>query len=146
MAKKKAKKPATRRRRISGVNTGQVISKIGGALVGYVGAKMLSNKVMPNLDEKIKGAAVVALGVFAVPRFIKGPMGEGLSIGMAVAGGDTLLRGTGLIAGIMDKPMLYLPAGQRVAGDGINNTVGGTDGIVNTVAGYNTYKRSRAEA
>lgn len=142
MAKKKTKKPATRRRRISGIGSGSLMSKVGGALVGFVGAKMLTNKLMPNLDEKIKGAAVAGAGLFLVPKFIKGPMGEGISLGMAVAGGDTLLRSTGLIAGL-NQAMMYLPMSNRVAGSGISNTVGA--GITNTVSGYNTVRRQRAE-
>ena len=142
---KKSKKPARRtaRRRISGVG-GDFMTKVAGALVGYVGGKMLAGKLMPALDDKIKGAGIAAIGVLAVPRFIKGATGEGLSIGLAVAGGDTLLRGTGLIAG-MNSPVMYLPYG-KVAGGGIANQVAG-GGISNTVAGSTTqYRRARAEA
>jgi len=143
---KKSKKPARRtaRRRISGVG-GDFMTKVAGALVGYVGGKMLAGKLMPSLDDKIKGAGIAAAGVFVVPRFIKGAMGEGLSIGLAVAGGDTLLRGTGLIAG-MNSPVLYLPT-SRVNGPGISNQVAG-NGITNQVAGrsYTSSRRARYEA
>ncbi len=149
MAKRKKTKSVRRtsRRRISGVG-GDFMTKAAGAIVGYVGGKMLSSKLLPNLDDKIKGAGVAAIGALAVPRFIKGAMGEGLSIGLVVAGGDTLLRGTGLIAGMLDKPVMYLPYGNRVAGDGIATQVAG-GGISAQVAGDisgTQYARAKAEA
>ena len=145
MAKSK-KKPArkTSRRRVSGAGSG-VFGKVGGALVGAIAGRMLSQKLLPNLDEKIKGAAIAAAGVFLVPKFIKGPMGEGLSIGLAVAGGTQILQGTGLIAGL-NSPVMYLPASRTMAGGGIAQPVAGA-GIAQPVAGYNkSYYRKRAEA
>lgn len=145
MAKSK-KKPArkTSRRRVSGAGSG-VFGKVGGALVGAIAGRMLSQKLLPNLDEKIKGAAIAAAGVFLVPKFIKGPMGEGLSIGLAVAGGTQILQGTGLIAGL-NSPVMYLPASRTMAGSGISQPVAGA-GIAQPVAGYNkSYYRKRAEA
>lgn len=146
MAKSK-KKPARRtaRRRISGVAGSGMLSKVGGALVGAVAGRMLAQKLFPTLDEKIKGAAIAAAGVFLVPKFIKGPMGEGLAIGMAVAGGTTLLQSTGLIAG-MNSPVMFLPVSNRVAGSGISQSVAGS-GISQSVAGYSSLtRRQRAES
>lgn len=146
MAKSK-KKPArkTSRRRVSGVAGSGIISKVGGALVGAIAGRMLSQKLMPNfLDEKIKGAAVAAAGIFLVPKFIKGPMGEGLAIGMAVAGGTAVLQGTGLIAGLTNSPVMYLPA-SRVSGSGVSQMVSG-GGVSQSVAGYTLTKRQKAEA
>lgn len=146
MAKSK-KKPVrkTSRRRVSGIAGSGIVSKVGGALVGAIAGRMLSQKLMPNLDEKIKGAAIAAAGVFLVPKFIKGPMGEGLAIGMAVAGGTAILQGTGLIAGLTNSPVMYLPASRTVAGNGVSQAVAG-GGVAQQVAGYTLTKRQKAEA
>lgn len=148
MAKGKSAKKAPRRkssRRVSGLANG-MLAKVGGALVGYVGARMISEKVLPNLDGKIKGAAVAAAGIFLVPKVLKNQLGEGLAIGFGVAGGHMVLQSTGLLAGVSN----YLPSYTRpmLAGSGIPQSVAGTEGISQTVGGGSsrTYARRRAEA
>ena len=70
MATKKTKqhhavKKHSGRRKMSGVK-GDFYSELGGALVGFVGGRMLSDKVLPNLDDKIKAVGLAAVGIFVV--------------------------------------------------------------------------------
>jgi len=155
--KRKPAKKTTRRKgsRVSGLVSKDLFEKAAGAIAGYVGARMLTAKVLPNLDAKIKGAATAAVGLLLIPKVLKNKLGEGMALGFAVAGGETLLQSTGLIAGI--GAIQYLPYPQRmIAGAGINQTVGGSDGISQTVGGSDgisqtvgysrSYNRRRAEA
>lgn len=143
MAKRKtAKKTATRRksRRVSGLFANGMLEKVGGALVGYVVAKMVSGKVLPKLDEKIKGASVAAIGLFVIPKVLKNSLGEGMAIGFGVAGGQMVLTSTGLLAGVDT----FLPYNSRPFLAGMNDmAVNGTDGIPSKVNGIsNKVKRS----
>lgn len=129
MAKRK-KQPAkhTRRRRVGGANS-DVYVTIGGALLGFVGGKMLAAKVLPTVDDKIKGVGLAAIGVFGVPMVSKGALAKGVTIGMGIAGGELLLQSTGLISG---SRMIAYPKTYQIAGNGIADTVGG-QGISATV-------------
>ena len=133
MAKrKKVTKRPTRRRRVSGVGS-DFMKEAVGALGGYVVAKMLAQKIMPNLDDKIKGAALAGIGVLVIPKMISGALGKGLSIGLVVGGGDLVLRSAGIISGIED--MMYVP--YQINGAGIDQSVNGmgNNGINQMVAG-----------
>lgn len=148
MAKSKRKSahktPRRHSRRISGVMNKDWFGKAAGAIVGFVGARMISDKVAPTLDAKIKGAVLIGAGLFGIPMLLKNKLGEGMSLGFAVAGGEKLLQATGVIAGTS-----YLPytAVKHIAGNGISQQVGGTDGIQQTVGGSErSYRRRRAEA
>lgn len=148
MAKSKRKSahktPRRHSRRISGIMNKDLLEKAAGAIVGFVGARMISDKVAPTLDAKIKGAVMIGAGLFAIPHLLKNKLGEGLSLGFAVAGGEKLLQATGVIAG----EMTYLPytPTRHIAGNGISQQVGGTEGISQTVSGSRSYARRRAEA
>lgn len=134
MAKKRKAAKRTTRRRMSGAGS-QGLNKILGAVVGYVGGKMLSQKLLPTMDDKIKGVALVAVGQFGVPMIGKSPMFEGLGMGVTIAGADTALRGFNVISGAGNvNPQMFLPS---MSGDGISRlTVAGADGISQTtVAG-----------
>lgn len=133
MAKKRKAAKRTTKRRMSGAGS-QGLNKILGAVVGYVGGKMLSQKLLPTMDDKIKGVALVAVGQFAVPMIGKSPMFEGLGMGVTIAGADTALRGFKVISGAGNvNPQMFLPA---MAGDGISRMTVAGDGISQTtVAG-----------
>lgn len=90
---------------------------------------MLAAKLLPAVDDKIKGVGLAAVGVFGVPLISKGAMAKGATIGLALAGGELLLQSTGLISG---AKMIAYPQYRQVAGSGIAETVGG-QGISNTV-------------
>jgi len=83
--KKRVTKRKTSRRRIGAVGKGNImdlVAVVGGAVIGRYVAK----KVLPNLDEKIKNAAVIGVGLF-LPKFIKSSTGKALGTGMIAAGG-----------------------------------------------------------
>lgn len=135
MAKKgKAAKrrTTTRRRRSVGAINKSLLAKAAGAIGGYVAAEMLTSKVAPTMDAKIKGAAVIAIGLFGVPMLLKNEMGEGLALGFAVSGGHTILKGMNIISGT--RPMM-LPYNQQrqIAGPGVPGFVNGAGvpGFVN---------------
>lgn len=138
----KRKKTAKRkpvRRRMSGVGTSNEMNKILGAVVGYVGGKMLSQKLLPALDDKIKGVGLVAVGQIAVPMLGKTAMFEGLKMGVTIAGADTALRGFNVISGTgYVNPKLLLPS---MSGDGVSSlTVAGSGINQTTVAGKRRYR------
>lgn len=83
--KKRTTKRKTSRRRIGAVgknNIMDLVALVGGAVAGRYVAK----KVLPNVDERIKNAGVVALGLF-LPKFIKSSTGKAVGMGMIAAGG-----------------------------------------------------------
>lgn len=144
--RKSAHKTTHRRhsRRISGLMNKDLFEKAAGAVVGFVGARMLSDKVLPTLDAKIKGAATIGIGLLVVPQVLKNKLGEGLALGFAVAGGEQILKSTGMIAGMSADYLPYRSVPQ-ISGAGISETVGG-QGISETVGSYKSYRRRRAEA
>lgn len=141
MAKRKAKKPTTRRRRRSvgalAVNK-DLMTQAAGALVGFVGGQMIAAKLAPNLDKKIKGIILAAAGVIGVPMFLKNSLGKGISLGLTTAGGVQVLQSTGIISGI-ERQLVYMPDQRRIAGSGINAQVngGGINAQVNGGQGIN---------
>lgn len=64
---------------------GQALGIVAGAVIGKKVAGML-----PIGDERIKNAAVLAIGVF-FPNLVKGDMGKALGNGMIAAGGAGLV-------------------------------------------------------
>ena len=146
MAKRKTKRKTARRssRRMSGAADG--LMTVAAAVAGYVGGKMLSNSVLPDLDDKVKGAGLVAVGHFVLPMVSKSPVIKTVGLGMAIAGADMALRGFGVISGRPMLPMLS-PAVNGM-GDGVAAmTVAGIGDQGYTVAGAGrSYRRRYAEA
>jgi len=100
MRRRKAAKKAPRRRRMSGMG------KVGGAAssvlytVAGAAAAQLVGKVLPaGFNDKIKAAVPVAVGLF-LPKFVKGPAGQGLAAGMIAVGGLKLVQTFGILNGI----------------------------------------------
>lgn len=88
--KRKSRKTSRRRgRRMGAIKGGNVTSALG-IIAGAVAGKFVVNKFLPNVDEKIKNAGVVALGV-AFPMLLKGEMGKAIGNGMIAAGGAGLV-------------------------------------------------------
>lgn len=137
--KKAAPKRRSGRRRISGTTT-DFLTQAAGAVAGFVVGKMASEKLLPNLDEKVKGAGLIAAGMFLVPMVSKGAFAKSLSMGMAVAGGNAILQSTGILAGIAG----YLPS-PAIAGQGVTNLIAG-QGVAAQVAGISQDRRRRDEA
>tara|TARA_R110002126_G_scaffold288316_2_gene441948 strand:- start:1198 stop:1629 length:432 start_codon:yes stop_codon:yes gene_type:complete len=102
MRRRKAasKRKSYRRRRMSG------IGKVGGAAtsvlytVAGAAAAQLVGKVLPaGINAKITAAVPVAVGLF-LPKFVKGPAGQGLAAGMIAVGGLKLMQSFGVLNGI----------------------------------------------
>jgi hypothetical protein len=123
--KKQTKKtPARRRRRVSGIGGGDLINTLAGALGGFVVGNMASGKLFPNLDPKIKGAALAGASIFFLPKLVGNTaIAKGAVLGLALSGGVVVLKSLGVISGIGNKPeMIFLPA---PGGQGVNSMVNG---------------------
>ena len=89
--KKRTTKRRSSRRRIGAVGKGNIMDLLG-VVAGAVIGRYVAKKVMPNLDEKIKNAAVVGIGLF-LPKLVKSNTGKALGTGMVAAGGMGLVGG-----------------------------------------------------
>lgn len=107
MARKTAKKRKVhhRRRRVGGVGKmSDVLMKAGGVVGGVFLAGEIQ-KMLTSVNPKILGGGFVAVGLLA-PKFIgKGsPLIEGIGMGVAAKGANSLLTSFGLITGIGALP------------------------------------------
>jgi hypothetical protein len=116
-----AKKHTThRRRKMSGGMSGMLMQAVG-LVGGAVAARVLTTntKILPQVDSKIKDAAVIGLGLY-FPKLVKGPIGASLGAGMVAMGGLALIQSTGIIAGIDNMIPATFMAGDDlslIAGD-----------------------------
>lgn len=116
MATKKKKKnhPARRRsrhRRMGAVNLQGIGMKVGGiAAAAFV--DNLARKNFTSINPKILAIAEIGAGVF-LPKFIKGPLGEGIADGLIAVGTISLLKSFSVISGVGAVPMYRVPAQQR---------------------------------
>lgn len=90
MARRKKSLKTYRRRRI-GSTRGSNLTSIAGIVGGAIVARMVVNRVMPNLDSRIKNAGVVAIGALLMPKVLKGEMGKAIGNGMIAVGGAGLV-------------------------------------------------------
>lgn len=90
MARKKAKKTYRKKRRVGAIG-GSNLTSVAGIVAGAIVGKMVVNKVLPNIDTKIKNAGVIAIGAFLMPRLLKGELGKALGNGMIAVGGAGLV-------------------------------------------------------
>jgi len=98
--KKAHKKAAHHRRRRHGMGAmGSTANTALYAIAGAAAAQLLGKVLPATLDDKIKAAAPVAIGFF-LPKFVKGPAGQGLSAGMIAVGGLKLVQSFGVLNGI----------------------------------------------
>lgn len=119
------KAPRRRSRRMSGVgklNTGTIISSVGGVLVGTAVAGIIAKKFLSSQSEMIQAIVPVALGV-ATPMFVKSEFGKFAGAGMISVGAVKLLAKYGL-AGIGEDTM-DIPV--RIAGDDLSVIAGDDD-------------------
>lgn len=110
--KKHSKKHHSRRRShrmgaVSGAMT-NALGIVAGAAIGRV----VANKLLPNIDSKIKNAGVVALGAWGMPKLVKGAWGSSIGAGMVAAGGIGLLSDFNVIGAIEDTLSLPLTVGK----------------------------------
>jgi hypothetical protein len=106
-----AKRRKSTRRRRSSRRMGAVDKAAIGSTLGIVAGAVIGKKVaqmLPIGDERIKNAAVLAVGLF-FPRLVKGDMGKAIGNGMIAAGGagliGKLVPQLGATDDVMDFPM-----------------------------------------
>lgn len=132
MAKKK-KKASPRRRRVGAVRKGsENISLILGGVVGGIATSILSAKVAPAMDPKIKNAAAAVVG-FLVSKS-KSNIVKGVGLGMGIAGAS------GLVAS-------FMPAAVGAIGYGDGTGMAGFEAYpnspqLNTIAGFANFPNS----
>jgi hypothetical protein len=104
-----------------------------GLIAGAAAARILtsSGKILPNLDAKIKSAAVVAIGAF-FPKLVKGSIGKSIGDGMVAAGGLGLLQATNVL-GQIDQAM-EIPV-SVMAGDDLSVIAGYGQDNLSVIAG-----------
>jgi hypothetical protein len=112
MAKRRKKRTSSRRRsRMGALGGGKLmdaVAVVGGAVAG----SLLAQKVFPTMDEKLKNVAIAGLGIFLVPKFVKGSMGTALGMGMVASGGIGLLKNFGVISGMDDTLEIPVSVGE----------------------------------
>ena len=135
MRRRKKRSAPSRRRRSSkmGAIGKSFIMDAAGLVAGAYAARILtsSGKILPNLDPKIKSAAVIAVGTF-FPKLVKGSLGKAIGDGMIAAGGLGLLQSTGLV-GAMDQAM-EIPV-SVMAGDDLSVIAGYSEDNLSVIAG-----------
>ena len=118
MAKRKKK---SYRRSMGATKVNPLMSSVA-VIAGAAAGRLVSQRLLPNLNANIKNVGIIALGAFAMPKLIKGGFGKGLGDGMVAAGGLGLLSGFGVISGddsVMAGDGLSVLAGDEevMAGD-----------------------------
>jgi hypothetical protein len=134
MAKRKKTRSKTRRRSrrsVGAIGKGFFMDALG-LVAGAAAARVItgSDRILPNLDPKIKSAGVIAIGAF-FPKVLKGSLGKSIGDGMVAAGGLGLLQATNVLGQIDD--IMSIPV----------NVVSGSDQGMNVIAGQSDYSTDR---
>ena len=134
MARRKRRSAPRRKRssRMGAIGKGFIMDAAG-LVVGAAAARVLTSspKILPNLDPKIKSAAVIAVGAF-FPKLIKGAFGKSVGDGMVAAGGLGLLQATNVL-GAIDEAM-EIPV-SVMAGDDLSVIAGYSQDNLSVIAG-----------
>jgi hypothetical protein len=125
--KKHSKKKHTSRRRHSMGAMGGAINNALGIVAGAAIGRIVANKLLTNVDSKIKNAGVALLGAYGMPKLIKGSFGSSIGAGMVAAGGIGLLSDFNVIGAIEDT--LSLPLTVGAVEDGIS-VIAGDDSVM----------------
>jgi hypothetical protein len=125
--KKSNKKRSVRRRRSSMGAMGGALNNAIGIVAGAAIGRIVANKLLPNVDSKIKNAGVAILGAYGMPKLIKGSFGTSIGAGMVAAGGIGLLSDFGVVGAIEDTLSLPLTVGE--VEDGIS-VIAGDDSVM----------------
>jgi hypothetical protein len=128
MRRKKSSKKRSVRRRSSMGAMGGGLNNVLGIVAGAAIGRIVANKLLPNVDTKIKNAGVALLGAFGMPKIIKGSFGTSIGAGMVAAGGIGLLSDFGVVGAIEDTLSLPLTVGQ--VEDGISVIAGEDDSVM----------------
>jgi hypothetical protein len=131
--KKTSRKRTTyRRRKMSGIGAvGEMASNVLYAVAGGVMAGAVVKYLPSTLNDKIKAAVPVAVGLF-LPRFVKGNAGAGIGAGMVAVGGLKLFSSLvpNLAIGQIDSPSYQVPAIS-----GYNNGMSNSSYLTPAIAG-----------
>jgi hypothetical protein len=125
--KKSSKKRSISRRRHSMGAMDGAINNALGIVAGAAIGRIVANKLLPNVDSKIKNAGVAILGAYGMPKLIKGSFGSSIGAGMVAAGGIGLLSDFNVIGAIEDT--LSLPLTVGAVEDGIS-VIAGDDSVM----------------
>jgi hypothetical protein len=106
---------------------GGSINNALGIVAGAAIGRIVANKLLPNIDSKIKNAGVALLGAYGMPKLIKGSFGSSIGAGMVAAGGIGLLSDFNVIGAIEDT--LSLPLTVGAVEDGIS-VIAGDDSVM----------------
>jgi len=126
--KKSSKKRSMSRRRSSMGAMGGALNNVIGIVAGAAVGRIVANKLLPNIDSKIKNAGVALLGAYGMPKLIKGSFGTSIGAGMVAAGGIGLLSDFNVIGAIEDTLSLPLTVGE--VEDGISVIAGDDDSVM----------------
>lgn len=100
----KKKSAPRRRRRMSGIGAvGSTAMSVAYTIAGGVAAQLVGKVLPAGVNAKISAAIPVAVGLF-LPKFVKGPVGQGLANGMLAVGGLKLVQSFGILNGIGALP------------------------------------------
>lgn len=98
--RKAAKRKSPRRRGMSGMGkVGSAASSVLYTVAGAAAAQLVGKVLPAGFNDKIKAAVPIAVGLF-LPKFVKGPAGQGLAAGMIAVGGLKLVQTFGILNGI----------------------------------------------
>lgn len=122
MAKRKSRQKHHRRRRVSGIGDSNALQMVLGAVAGSIAGNMLASK-LTSLDDKIKGGALVLLPVL-FGKNLKGPLLQGVGIGVGAAGGLLAAKSFGIVSGV---PVVSGHYRRRVNGYGYPVVSGSAD-------------------
>ena len=131
--KKHTRRHHAKRGRRMGATGKSFLMDAVGLVAGAAAARILtsSEKILPNIDTKIKSAGVIAIGYF-MPKLIKSQLGKGLGDGMIAAGGLGLLQASGALSGV--DSALQIPV-SVMAGDDLSVIAGYTPDNLSVIAG-----------
>jgi len=135
MARRKKRSAPSRRRksRKMGAMDKSFFMDALGLVAGAAAARVLtsSGKILPNIDAKIKSAAVIAIGAY-FPKLVQGSVGVAIGNGMIASGGLGLLQSTGVL-GQIDNAM-QIPV-SVMAGDDLSVISGYSEDNLSVIAG-----------
>jgi len=106
---------------------GGAVTNALGIVAGAAIGRIVANKLLPNVDSKIKNAGVALLGAYGMPKIIKGSFGSSIGAGMVAAGGIGLLSDFNVIGAIEDT--LSLPLTVGAVEDGLS-VIAGDDSVM----------------
>ena len=138
MAKRK-KKSSYRRKRSSVGATGTGLGQIAGLLAGAVARKLISSKVLGNVNPKWTALGQVGVGL-VLPRFVKNNFVKAMGAGMIVNGGMSALSSFGVLSGLGadDTSVEFIGADDIDTIAGIDETISGDDDMMSGSADIST--------